>query len=350
VIDYVNSDRRAFFGTTRTLGGMFHVSKHLSLFYNNSNSFALPTVTRVFPDSKIADGAGSIGEDYGIALTLLDGRVYLRATTYTTAEDNRTAGHGFSGSTSVPASYFGPILDALVAAGSLTNAQADTHRMDVNGVIIDRTSKGHELSIVGNPTKNWRLQANYSYTDGHESNIAQELTDWNAKEKLFYAQFNQELTTSRSGLSIAEVLRLWEQQIVDQLAFEGLDFPGNRRHKVNVFTRYTFPSGHLKGLYIGGGYRHQSKMLSGRIRPAPYIPVYSPSYWTTDAVVGYHLKIPFLKQGVGLQLNVANVENNKEPLILQYFDPKNTADDNKRVARSTIRTPRTWRLSANIEL
>jgi iron complex outermembrane recepter protein len=349
VIDYVNSVENTYYGSTRTLGSVFHLSKAISVFYNNSNSFALPNLTRVFPDSKVATGPSSTGEDYGFALTLFQNRLYVRATRFDTAESRRAGGHGIAGSVGLPANFFSPILDALVSAGSITQPQADARRVDVNGMIFDRRSYGYELSITGNPTKNWRLSANYSYSDARESNVGVELLDWYAKEKDFIQQYNTALSTSRGG-TIADTLAAWETLIDGQTAFEGIQIPGARPHKVNVFTRYSFSSGPLKNLFVGGGYRHQSKILTNRILPAPFKKVYGRSFWSSDAVIGYRTKVPLLNKPVNLQLNVSNLFDDTRPLILTYFAPATPeAANNTLINRYVIVEPRTWRLTADFE-
>lgn len=40
---------------------------------------------------------------------------------------------------------------------------------------------------------------------------------------------------------------------------------GNRPHRANLWTRYTFSSGPLRGLAIGGGWRYQSANVAGVI-------------------------------------------------------------------------------------
>lgn len=40
---------------------------------------------------------------------------------------------------------------------------------------------------------------------------------------------------------------------------------GNRPHRANLWTRYTFSSGALRGLAVGGGWRYQSANVAGVI-------------------------------------------------------------------------------------
>jgi hypothetical protein len=61
-------------------------------------------------------------------------------------------------------------------------------------------------------------------------------------------------TLQRIAQSDAELTRL---RLEDQQSY------GNRPHKANLWTRYTFSSGRLKGLAAGGGWRYQSGNVAG---------------------------------------------------------------------------------------
>jgi outer membrane receptor for monomeric catechols len=138
------------------------------------------------------------------------------------------------------------------------------------------------------------------------------------------------------------VIANFESAMADQFALEGEDVGGTRKHKVNLFTRYSFTSGRLRGAYIGGGYRHQSKNVAGRNGPRGEF-IHGPSYWLADAVIGYRVpRFPHLRR-VNFQLNIANLFDANRPLVTHYFD-------DGRVRRWFPLAPRTWRLSASCEL
>jgi outer membrane receptor for monomeric catechols len=110
---------------------------------------------------------------------------------------------------------------------------------------------------------------------------------------------------------------------------------------VNLFTAYTFSEGMLKGLKIGGGYLHQSKLPVG-LTPEGELR-YGNSYWDTNAMIGYRFAdVPWLKR-LQVQLNVSNVFDEADPYIYRY-------QSNTTVIRQLrVREPRTWKLSASFE-
>src|SRR5690606_21182179 len=123
-------------------------------------------------------------------------------------------------------------------------------------------------------------------------------------------------------------------------AREGDLILGNRKHKFNVFTRYTFSRGPLKGLGVGGGYRYQSKAPT-QILDGDRL-LYSDSQGDTDAYVSYAFRVPrFLKSPVNVQLNVRNVFDETDPRITTWNGT------GTRVRSVVVVEPRSWRLTAN---
>jgi outer membrane receptor protein involved in Fe transport len=109
-----------------------------------------------------------------------------------------------------------------------------------------------------------------------------------------------------------------------------------------VFTRYSFEEGALKGLFLGGGYRHHSKAPTNFV--AGDILAYSNSRWEADLLVGYRLakSLWVVKRGTRIQLNVRNLFDNTDPRITRY-------SSNGTINRVNIEPPRTWRLTTNFE-
>jgi outer membrane receptor for ferrienterochelin and colicin len=100
----------------------------------------------------------------GITANLLDGKINLRAVRNSSKSVGLHHSHGFGAAGTSPTSFTTLALDALVNAGLIAEAEAEPRRSTANGIIFDRASEGYETTLTANPTKNWRLQANYSYT------------------------------------------------------------------------------------------------------------------------------------------------------------------------------------------
>jgi outer membrane receptor protein involved in Fe transport len=196
------------------------------------------------------------------------------------------------------------------------------------------------LQITGNPTRNWRMTASYAYVKPVEDYRFQEWLKWEEINQAFLAQFDQNIVLE-SDRTIAEELVFIREELAAQTAATGVGKLGTRHHKVSLFTRYSFAEGWLKGVYIGGGYRHQSKMFVGLDDQGNKL--YGNSFSYVDALLGYTLRgLPKIGP-VRLQLNVYNILNEREPLVLRYDT------DHTTVFRERIRPPTTWKLTANFE-
>jgi outer membrane receptor protein involved in Fe transport len=118
---------------------------------------------------------------------------------------------------------------------------------------------------------------------------------------------------------------------------------GNRKHKASVFTRYSFERGPLNGVYLGGGYRFQSRAPLGFDSNERLL--WSDTQGEADALLGYKIRrdLWFLKKGLSLQLNIKNLFDETKPRITTL------REDGVRVSRALIVEPRSWRLTANFE-
>jgi iron complex outermembrane recepter protein len=338
--DYANSETTVYSGNTRTLGVVGHVTQQISVFYNMSNNFALPiTNIRLVPDSRVAGNPESSGRDVGVAFSLLGDRVNLRLNYYET--ENDTHGFRLGGTANNPTVLLNRILDTLSRSdvGILTPAQADARRMNSTGTTFEQYVEGYEFRITANPTKNWRFQANYSYTDGYETNIAPEVVEWAATVLPEYERHGA-LVSNVDNQTIAQLIAAWREELADTVEQDGLSLPGNRKHKVNVLTRYSFDRGFLRGLYIGAGYRHQSKRATNVDANRQLI--YGNSYWLANGFAGYRFKKIWFAKDLNLQLNVENLFDYDEPIVLRR-EPSGL------MARWNRVEPRTWRLTANLQ-
>jgi hypothetical protein len=342
-VDYGNKAETTYKGRTRTLGVVAHVTPTISLLYNRSDNFDLPNLNiRVLPDSLNPGNPRGKGEDMGVALDLFGGKINARAVYYTSASTGEHSAHGFGSAAagSSPTTFSNLAMDALLNAGLISAADADARRVTANGIIFDRSSEGYEFMLTGNPTKNWRLQANYSYTSSFENNIGLEVKAWADTMIPFLQRFPGTTTAANFG-NLGGVIAQFEEAMAEQFALEGQDVLGNRKQKMNLFTRYTFSDGPLKGGFIGGGYRHQSKNSAGRTGAGGDF-IYGRSFWLADALIGYRFdRLAFLRH-VNLQLNVANVFDDDKPLITSFAD-------NGTIRRWVTMPGRSWRLSARIE-
>lgn len=128
-------------------------------------------------------------------------------------------------------------------------------------VPVDEESNGFELDVAGQILPNFSVVANYAYTD-------------------------------------ARIVKLKEEGAIKDL---NVQRPSTPRHAANLWTKYIFENGSLKGLGAGIGVSYASERLGqvGRRATAAFYP----DYTLLNAVLYYKVK------DVQLQLNVNNVLN-----------------------------------------
>jgi outer membrane receptor for monomeric catechols len=168
----------------------------------------------------------------------------------------------------------------------------------------------------------------------------QEVLPWWADSKAFFTTFPQELGTG-SNTTIADEIEREDEWISTRRSVEGVGITGNREHKFNVFTRYTFTGGFLKGAFVGGGYRYQSKMLVGRA--ADNSLRYTAPVGEAMFLVGYEKRWSERRR-LNLQLNVSNLFDESDPIVARYSNNPINLNHPRTVQ---WRNPRTVRLTAH---
>lgn len=349
---------KSFNPRTFTLGGVFHVTKSLSAFANHSNNRQLPNFNIHLVDSYIAPMAEGQGSDFGLKLDLLGGKVYATASYYTTEQKNTTD----YGNVANMVALNNRVLTALFNAGEITAQERTSRTLDpaINGYLADREADGWEFQVVANPLPNWRITANFSINDITYKNIMADMKVWGDEATAFWLErggpgfllgggdwdtlLNQigwqlgELYTTGGSANPAS----WTPGTVTGL--EGLQARGQRKYGANLYTKYTFMSGPLKNLSIGGGGRYQSANVLGFYQGASRE---GRNLFLADASLGYTFKTGFLGQGswLELQLNVANLFNTRKSQVytLAWWDP--TASVPERIG---MQEPRRLTLTATL--
>ncbi|MGH7958139.1 MAG: TonB-dependent siderophore receptor [Opitutaceae bacterium] len=335
-----------------SFGVVGHLTPKISVFYNRANNQGLAGNQRIIDIRNLSNSitpptSKGEGNDYGIALTLFDGKIHARATRYTTDALDLTDSYGATGI--APESAAPNILGALSAAGRITPAEQDAHTPIQSGITFAMVSAGYEFNLVANPVKNWRLQANFSYTDTKRTNFGPEIKAWMDREIAYYKSFNQgSLVTGQSSRTIDQAIDFMVASYNSLANIEQIGELGLRKYKVNIFTRYDLPLKVVKGGYIGGGYRHQSRNLAGTDR-ATTLGYYGKSFWRADLLAGYAFQKSTLERmgrfvkGLTIQLNVNNVFDDDDHLVTRI------QPDGDLIWRAIPQAPRTWRLQAKIE-
>jgi iron complex outermembrane recepter protein len=91
---------------------------------------------------------------------------------------------------------------------------------------------------------------------------------------------------------------------------DGVPSPGYTKLRANLFTRYTFTRGMLKGAFVGGGVNWRDQTFRGNgdldSNPAtPVVPVWGPAYSLYSFLTGYRTKV--FSRTTSFQLNIGNL-------------------------------------------
>lgn len=321
---------------TRTLGAVWHVARWISVFYNEGDNNAQPKLNTVLlPDEQLPPPAEGRTRDYGLALSLLDGRIYARATVFQTSQ-RKTAGGNFNinirGGAYDLATPSSRILQTLfenrriTAAEQLAHTIGDESNLSASSDIVNR---GYELSVWLNPTRSLTGLLNFSHTVTDRSNVFPEFETWYNRERAFWyatpgagALVNATANTSIDQ-DAAALLQL-TRRLRD---FYNFGF-GDRPYKANASGRYTWTSGPLKGAFIGGGVRWQDRSKLGRVIESTTPDgtdlygrtLIGPEDFKADAFVGYRRRVAIRGRSAELtvQVNVTNLTGEDEVMPLRY--------------------------------
>lgn len=341
---FVRNDFRAI---TRTAGAVFHATSRFSVFYNQSSNVGAPRLDRKIIPGVLPFPTTGRSKDMGIMFDALgDGRLFARATYFDTKFLRDTA-IGGTGSSNYYVTGTNAVLAALLRAGRITAAEFDAHSVRFGAFMVDVLSKGWEVELVANPTKNWTVRAGYSHSDRNRANYFGEREPYFSQfQALVDAKDPGRNLQTENGSTIREEIADIESEIATVSASQLHPF-GSRPHKANITTKYSFGGTRLKGAFVGGGYKFQSKnfMQSDTTLPEAQQTgrkFYGEPIYSADAFVGYQLKLPRDGMRLLFQLNVYNVFNDS------LVAPARLNNDLTGMRRIYLREPRTWRFTTTL--
>jgi iron complex outermembrane receptor protein len=320
-------------GTTNTKGIVGHPFEWLSLYYNKSDNFALPTAgQRVFTANPV--GAGMTmnapnttgkGKDYGVRINGLFGnRVFLTfnkfensGTNFLVSNISAQAGYRIRNITYAIFAHDPARLSGTSLVEAFDNVM-NTNTNNVTAMLLDRSTKGTEVELTANLTKQWRLLVGYSRSKTVNTNVGKELAnfvrtynalftsadvkimryqDYNAGNVLgggrlgngTFSGASPALDTSTVPLAqqadyfptrgtgaggvtgnlglVNTVGEMWQwvqdRYQEDNFSREGQRPTGEVPEQWSLRTNYRFAQGKLKGLSVGGGYRWQAGAVAG---------------------------------------------------------------------------------------
>jgi len=339
------NERNKYRPATFTAGGVLHALPRLSFFYNQSKNSGTPRLDRtVLPTGKTPPPTEGIGHDYGVMLDVLgDDRLFLRFSTYETIQAKDAAiipdGLSVNTSTSLGGTAMVNIYNALLAAGKITQAQFDSELKFYNAGIIDAITKGWEAEFIANPTKHLTLRLGVSYSDRKRTHFFNEVYSYFAEyEPKWRAAAGTDATLL--GTVNTQITNAHEN-LATMAALQNNPF-GTRPYKANLTTRYKFSEGKLKGFFVGGAGRFQSRNLT------KYSSLDGRALWGTptlfaDSFAGYRFTLQRWKLPLNFQLNIKNMFNSYLVGIGRYNAQENG------YLRVYLHEPRNYRLTVGAD-
>ncbi len=238
------------------------------------------------------DQTSGLGYSGGLRFRLLDGTIVGSIGYYDTTEKNRVTGYGVTE------------INRIWTNIQRTDKTFPTSYRDTS----DISSKGYELDLVANLTKNFRLRGGFGTPKTKQSNalpdtiryLDENLPIWQAAltspTTTNVAQINSDIAAIRTRI---------------QSGNEGRALNNQADYTANFFGNYNFSTGKLKGVSLGGGASFVGRRIIGNQVPNAFDYIKAPAYYTATATVGYNFKLR--NRNVKLQLNVNN--------LLDYSDP-----------------------------
>jgi hypothetical protein len=242
-------------------------------------------------------------------------------------------------------------------ANPAANAPSNTAQVFAYGAVAppgftvtaDTQSKGYEYEFVANPTRSWRISVNASQTTAVRSNVGGKLLDD------FITYIDSKLTNPDGSLTpagsmpqfgntslnlYANVYGPWRSNYVQMKLQEGAAAPEIRKWRYNLVTNYTFHTGMLKNVGVGGSYHWIDKVVIGYpVLPSGKFdlskPYYGPSEDGLDLWASYEHKVTE-KINWRIQLNIRNAFA-KDGLIPISIEP-----DGKTWAQVRVKPNQEW--------
>jgi hypothetical protein len=379
-------------GYTGTAGLVYHVLPWVSLVANYSTNQGVPSfVRKTFPTGSLAAPSKGTGSDYGLSFDLFNGRVNAKVVYFTSVEKGKITTTGFGGAAGRNTRVSDALESALVGAGRPYSA-ADWSPIDAalnppaTAASSDYESDGYEARLTANLTRNWRLVANYSYTDTLRTNVADEIADWYGMKRngnrlvqgvrqdangqfvvdpsayeangtiakwlelaAKHPDANVGTLTASNGLTVAQEI-FNAVDVINDAKEENEQRWGVRPHKISLYSAYDFKEGRMRGFTVGGGWRWRSANIIGRNSAGGERT--GKALVATDLMIGYTTKLPRVPGRFRFQINVNNVLDDTDIIPVRIASSEANPDGFQvpggrglAYSRYDLVVPREWRFT-----
>jgi outer membrane receptor protein involved in Fe transport len=369
--------------TTYSTGGVLHLIRGLSGFYNRAETWTPPSQDLRINGQRFLP-VTSEGRDAGLRLELLQNRFIFSVARYQSNQDNLAVGTGTG--TGGLSSSLPNAINAIVNANAVGDNSATGMNTRGLGLVPSnysdtarRKSKGWEIELTANLTSAWRVLGNLTFQNAAQGDGYADTRAFLSANDTLLRQIvgdagitvdaNGNITASRTDRSSdADGAASAYAQL--RAAYVNLTPADQKVARLaervgNIFTDYTFQEGWLKRVRVGGGVNYRGKevigyrggdlLASGSDDPAvsALTPVYRPSYSLVTGVIGYSFKVKN-RFPVQLDLTVSNLLNEDVPLSYNTVQrpPNGDITTLARVAtpsQYSYITPRSYSLTATVK-
>jgi outer membrane receptor protein involved in Fe transport len=232
---------------------------------------------------------------------------------------------------------------------------------------VDNLSKGVEIEISAQPTRNWNITMNYSHVNATHEDIDPAMQAFIGQVTAFMngpggqvRMWCNSCGTLGSDWNTS-IVAPWTVQLNDQ----GHEAPEVAPWRLNLVSTYTFDRGPVKGWFIGGGLRIEAKRILGYAFDPNFknsnstdpnyaqvlavteggLNVNEPFYGTNDTHLdgwlGYSRKV-YRNVNWRIQLNLQNI-GEKDHLVASAYEPDGS------LALARIQLGMGWRLENSFD-
>lgn len=301
---------------TKSMGAVFHITKWLSLYYNQADNFSPSTTRRDINGDQIPVSVGQ-GQDAGIKYQLFGGKLSGSLGVYKNTKEHDAPTNLVSST-----SGMGGLRDAIDDIWNSIGEPNNSKRRIGAGYgsfryTRDYEAKGVELELVFNPTRNWRISLTGAYNQTTYAHLVPEMD-------VYLGKYMSEWRTKGDWPSpLGTINDILDQELIPSYnevkAQEGDTAAFVRPWSGTLVTRYSFKTlPLLKGFSIGGALRFRDRRIIGFGRNADNtinrdITYYGGYLWQTDAFISYERS--FFKKRIKWksQLGVKNLLDNTDP-------------------------------------
>jgi outer membrane receptor protein involved in Fe transport/sugar lactone lactonase YvrE len=313
--------------TSVSAGLIYNWYKPLSLFFNYSESFRPANQAVINIEGRPPGPRLGSGKEAGVRLSLLDDRVYVSASVFDIFQRNYVLDFrqaSINPVTSIQAIWRDDQI-ALIDSDYINNELPGGANSDIE----TNRGRGFEVEVFTNITPNWTLQAGYGFVDNE--------TVETAVMTRAYIERNMEGWEAMAAADPAIEASI-RPEINTLKEFMAVQIPGSKslrsnRHSANLFTKYNFKSGWLKGFSIGGGFNYRSpSIIYNQLVDDKVQPFYSNSSTLVNLMARYSFqtRLAGARTWWSVSLNVNNALNQiyfRQTTLNQarYGDPRSWA-------------------------